>query len=161
MGTTVNGLPYPDSGDPPDVPTDMRQLAEAVDAELTRQGEWLAWTPTVTGTSVQSTMCRYQRSSAASVTFQIGVTVATLTGPVTISLPIPSNAPGNYPVTFTDVGSNGYMGWASISGSIMTVNAISTANHAYVGLSPTVPFTWAPGDYLTCGIHTYRCDPNA
>jgi hypothetical protein len=31
MGITTNGLPYPEATDPADVPTDMRQLAEAVD----------------------------------------------------------------------------------------------------------------------------------
>lgn len=31
MPATANGLPYPGPGDPPDVPTDLRKLAEAVD----------------------------------------------------------------------------------------------------------------------------------
>jgi hypothetical protein len=34
MGTTASGLPYPESTDPPDVPKDMKALADAVERGL-------------------------------------------------------------------------------------------------------------------------------
>jgi len=40
MGTTANGLPYPEGADPPDVPTDIRELAVAVDAALATRAVW-------------------------------------------------------------------------------------------------------------------------
>lgn len=163
MGTTTNGLPYPD---PTDFVIDgddaMQDLAEAADAAI-----WNAWVdgPNFSGVTIgngsqktryriHGTTCEVQGAlllgSTSDVTGLLSVTIPTAALYSGLALAGGMEVPVGVAHAFDSSATGRQFGEAVMtpgSGQIY-FRRTATAEGGW-GNPDTVPFTWADGDYLT------------
>lgn len=128
-----------------DEPVDQRIAWEIAEASPF----WQPWTPSIVGGTVSSTDCRYMRSSAGLVVINATLTIATVTGNFSLSLPTPAAKQANGTATLFDANGGTYGAqWSAPAGSTVAyVYALGNSSQ-FVLLSPTAPFTWAPTDRI-------------
>lgn len=131
-------------------------------------GAWISYTPTITGftAGTSTTVAEYCRIGRL-IFFKVQITLsgATVSTPVTISLPVTATEQLTFPASYfdTSVGYN-FIGTAHMSSTtVVTLKAIDT-NHLTgyakdVDVSSTVPVTWANGDiWRIAGFYAAAAD---
>lgn len=172
MGTTANYLwPYPASTEVPDVPTDMKDLADAIDATVDSiddrcdgyEAAWTTYTPTWAGATTNpvignGTLTGAYRQIGKTIWVRITMTMGTTTtygsGGWTWTLPSQARtvAGHSFPVwtggmLMRDISASTYHSthmWSVLSGGT-TIGTIPTINS-------TSPMTWASTDYMTINV---------
>lgn len=173
MATTPNfALPYPVDADAPDGPLQLGNLATAVDTELNRlvgvgSAAWTAFTPTWTGVTVGdgTSDCAYIKrgrlvvvrykftlgsTSAITATPQPTLPVTAVAGAATAAAAMAVYRDVSLPGNFF-----GIIHVASTSVAQFTQLARANPTDASVGVTSTVPFTWAVGDTIG-GVISYE-----
>ena len=176
MGTTANySWPYPASTDAPDVPADMKDLADAIDLTVDSiddrcdgyEAAWTAYTPTWTGATTNPAL---GNGTIVGAYMKVGKTVTVNILLKTGSTTTYGSGAWEFSIPFTGITVTGFSGfpvrlgvWAGRDASASTYydgRAVVTSGNTTVGtvnpaLSSTGPFTWASGDYLGIQI-TYE-----
>lgn len=167
--TTNLALPYPNAADPANVPTDLQNLANTIDAFY---GAWTTYTPTwaSTGTApvigngtLQGRFVKIGKIGQAIILIVVGSTTTFGTGTYTFSMP----AGWSLPVATGSAAAfgEGY-GWGvvdDVSATTRYIGALIRNSSTTVGLathaattavSATVPVTLATGDIITIRVVT-------
>jgi hypothetical protein len=102
MGSTpIYALPYPEATDPADVPLDMRELAERIEAVLGGFGAWQAYTPVWTATTTAPVLgngvlagryCQIGKQVTGRIRLELGSTSTMGSGFWRFSLPVAAAA---------------------------------------------------------------------
>ena len=115
------------------------------------------FTPTIGGFTVNSQDCKYVRSNGI---VQVGLffNVATVTGPVTITLPVTPHASVEgaiVPVSLRDSGAYTFQGFGILdrgNNRIRVYGIASGTAGRLVDVSSTVPWTWNSGDVIAASF---------
>ena len=151
------GVPGQPLGSPP-LTAWQAAVRDAIN-KVTGGDVWTSWTPSINGGTVSAADCRYLRTPGGLLTFDAHLTIATITGNFSFSLPtavIPAKSYGT--AALDDANGSNYLGITRITGNPAATCGVYSlgTNSAWVPLAPTVPFTWVAGD----AIHVtgqYRC----
>lgn len=121
--------------------------------------KWIAWTPTFSGFTVSSSDARFRRTPGGLVDIDVHLTVATVTGHSSFSLPYASQKRAMGACGLEDVSAVAvYLGIAIYASTVVYVQSIG-ANGIRTNLTPTSPFTWQPGDLIHL-TGSYAAAPN-
>jgi hypothetical protein len=153
MATTPNGLPYPLSTATPDVPRDIKALAEALDVRVADPDLHL-YTPSHNmGADVSSTAGLWYGVGRLIYVAVKAVIARPITAPILPGFRLPvdaitSPAAGFAFGRFLSAGVNDWHGGASVNGQWLVMQAIATTNHESAQIHATMPITWKAGDEL-------------
>lgn len=170
--TPVYALPYPETTDPPDGPSQMSALALAVETELaklngTGAAAWTAFTPTWTNITIGNgtSECAYiKRGRLVVARFKLTFGSTTvITSTPQPGLPVTAAAAASLAqadlAVYRDVSASsnffGIIHMASTTVVQFSQLGRASATDAFASISATVPFTWATGDIMG-GTVTYE-----
>lgn len=137
----------------------VRDAIHAVEADLATD-KWTAWTPTYTNLTVSAADARFRRTPGGMVDIDVHLTIATVTGHSSFSLPYAAQKRVMAACGLEDVSASAvHLGIAIYAGPIVYVQSIG-ANGLRTNLSASSPFTWAAGDLIhLTGSYSATPDP--
>lgn len=160
--TPTYAWPYPAGTDAADVPFSMQQLATAIETTVTAtdfSGAWIAYTPTITGTTSPTVEARYKKVGKT-VLYRVEIVFAgAATGAMTMTLPVAQrtiltgSGPSFGAVYAKDVSAglyiNGQAIWEPTTSVCRIMLAASGTNSNLAEIGPAAPFTWAVNDTIS------------